>query len=72
MFVTLEELAFSVAGKAFSERSAIPVKRHAFSICDFAGFNVLTFCAGAISSRVCLLVTLSVPTGERLQYAAHF
>jgi hypothetical protein len=36
MLVREKELASAVAGKSLRERSATPVKRHAFSICDLS------------------------------------
>jgi hypothetical protein len=39
LLVSQEEFCPPVAGKALRKRSRFPVKRHAFSICDFAAFN---------------------------------
>lgn len=36
MLVSCKELASLIAGESFGKRSAIPVNRHAFSLCDSA------------------------------------
>src|ERR1039458_6514225 len=78
MFVSDEELAAPVAGKSLFELSAIPVKRHAFSICDFAAFGVpriqrQLYCAACTAAKACGspvgVVTLALegfPTGRAL------
>lgn len=75
MFVSEEELAPSIAGKSFFKFSGIPVKRHAFSICDLAasgvpGIRLRIYCAAWTAAVVCwspagvvILAFAGLPTG---------